>query len=104
MDIAGGFEPTDSEGFIKVQSIRIKAYENMLKVGPIRGLGVEGRGMTSIVVDATAQSGKPRRRRGRGRCRGRHQVKAWTFSPSYYLLLSLPASARANNIRPTFPM
>lgn len=32
MDIAGGFEPTDSEGFIKVQSIRIKAYENMLKV------------------------------------------------------------------------
>lgn len=33
MDIAGGFEPTDSEGFIKVQSIRIKAYENMLKVG-----------------------------------------------------------------------
>ncbi|KAI9016020.1 argininosuccinate synthase [Hyaloraphidium curvatum] len=31
MDIAGGFEPTDSEGFIKVQSIRIKAYENMLK-------------------------------------------------------------------------
>lgn len=30
MDIAGGFEPVDSEGFIKVQSIRIKAYENMI--------------------------------------------------------------------------
>ncbi|OUM59970.1 hypothetical protein PIROE2DRAFT_67638, partial [Piromyces sp. E2] len=29
MDIAGGFHPLDSEGFIKIQSIRLKAYTDM---------------------------------------------------------------------------
>jgi len=29
MDIAGGFHPLDSEGFIKIQSIRLKAYSDM---------------------------------------------------------------------------
>ena len=26
MDIAGGFNPSDSEGFIRINSIRLKAY------------------------------------------------------------------------------
>jgi argininosuccinate synthase len=29
MDIAGGFHPLDTEGFIKIQSIRLKAYTDM---------------------------------------------------------------------------
>ena len=31
IDIAGGFHPLDSEGFIKIQSIRLKAYSDMKK-------------------------------------------------------------------------
>ena len=31
MDFAGGFNPSDSTGFIKIQSIRLKAYQEQKK-------------------------------------------------------------------------